>query len=97
MAGEPGNGKTLLARAVAGEANCSFLSISGSDFIEVLLGSVLQELEICFIRRENLAHAFFLLMKLMRLSISWKWFGGGYDEREQTLNQLLTEMDGFDQ
>jgi len=98
LAGEPGNGKTLLARAVAGEANCSFLSIHGADFIEVFVGVGAARIRDLFSQaRKNVPCILFIdeIDAIGRARGSGT--GGGHDEREQTLNQLLTEMDGFDQ
>lgn len=98
LAGEPGNGKTLLARAVAGEANCSFISISGSDFIEVFVGVGASRIRDLFYQARKAAPCIIFIDEIDAIGRSrGSGFGGGHDEREQTLNQLLTEMDGFDQ
>jgi cell division protease FtsH len=98
LAGEPGNGKTLLARAVAGEANCSFLSISGSDFIEVFVGVGASRIRDLFYQARKSGPCILFIDEIDAIGRSrGSGFGGGHDEREQTLNQLLTEMDGFDQ
>lgn len=98
LAGEPGNGKTLLARAVAGEANCSFISISGSDFIEVFVGVGASRIRDLFYQARKSAPCIVFIDEIDAIGRSrGSGFGGGHDEREQTLNQLLTEMDGFDQ
>lgn len=98
LAGEPGNGKTLLARAVAGEANCSFISISGSDFIEVFVGVGAARIRDLFYQARKSAPCILFIDEIDAIGRSrGSGFGGGHDEREQTLNQLLTEMDGFDQ
>jgi cell division protease FtsH len=98
LAGEPGNGKTLLARAVAGEANCSFISISGSDFIEVFVGVGASRIRDLFYQARKSGPCIVFIDEIDAIGRSrGSGFGGGHDEREQTLNQLLTEMDGFDQ
>lgn len=98
LAGEPGNGKTLLARAVAGEANCSFISISGSDFIEVFVGVGASRIRDLFYQARKSGPCIVFIDEIDAIGRSrGNGFGGGNDEREQTLNQLLTEMDGFDQ
>jgi cell division protease FtsH len=99
LAGEPGNGKTLLARAVAGEANCSFISISGSDFIEIFVGVGASRIRDLFYQaRKSVGPCIVFIDEIDAIGRSrGSGFGGGHDEREQTLNQLLTEMDGFDQ
>lgn len=98
LAGEPGNGKTLLARAVAGEANCSFISISGSDFIEIFVGVGASRIRDLFHQARKSAPCILFIDEIDAIGRSrGSGFGGGHDEREQTLNQLLTEMDGFDQ
>jgi cell division protease FtsH len=98
LAGEPGNGKTLLARAVAGEANCTFISISGADFIEVFVGVGAARIRDLFHQARKSAPCILFIDEIDAIGRSrGSGFGGGHDEREQTLNQLLTEMDGFDQ
>lgn len=98
LAGNPGNGKTLLARAVAGEANCSFVSISGSDFIEVFVGVGAARIRDLFGQARKTTPCILFIDEIDAIGRSrGSGFGGGHDEREQTLNQLLTEMDGFDQ
>ena len=98
LAGEPGTGKTLLARAVAGEANCTFLSISGSDFIEVFVGVGAARIRDLFSQARKNTPCILFIDEIDAIGRSrGSGFGGGHDEREQTLNQLLTEMDGFDQ
>lgn len=97
LVGEPGNGKTLLAKAVAGEANCPFFSVSGSDFIEVFVGVGAGRVRDLFAQaRKNSPSIIFIdeIDAVGRQRGSGQ--GGGHDEREQTLNQLLTEMDGFE-
>ncbi len=97
LVGPPGTGKTLLARAVAGEAGVTFLSISGSDFVELFVGVGAARVRDLFKQaRENSPSIIFIdeLDAVGRLRGAG--IGGGHDEREQTLNQLLVEMDGFD-
>lgn len=98
LVGEPGNGKTLLARAVAGEANCPFFSISGSDFIEVFVGVGASRVRDLFAQARKHAPSIIFIDEIDAVGRqrSSGGFGGGHDEREQTLNQLLTEMDGFE-
>ena len=98
LIGEPGNGKTLLAKAVAGEANCPFFSISGSDFIEVFVGIGAARVRDLFAQARKHAPAIIFIDEIDAVGRqrSGTGMGGGHDEREQTLNQLLTEMDGFD-
>ncbi len=98
LVGEPGNGKTLLARAVAGEANCPFFSISGSDFIEVFVGVGASRVRDLFAQARKAAPSIIFIDEIDAVGRqrSGGGFGGGHDEREQTLNQLLTEMDGFE-
>jgi cell division protease FtsH len=98
LVGEPGNGKTLLARAVAGEANCPFFSISGSDFIEVFVGVGASRVRDLFSQARKVAPSIIFIDEIDAVGRHrGSGMGGGHDEREQTLNQLLTEMDGFDQ
>jgi cell division protease FtsH len=98
LAGEPGNGKTLLARALAGEANCTFLNISGADFIEVFVGVGAARIRDLFGQARKSAPCILFIDEIDAIGRTrGSGFGGGHDEREQTLNQLLTEMDGFDQ
>jgi len=98
LVGEPGNGKTLLARAVAGEANCPFYSISGSDFIEVFVGVGASRVRDLFAQARKTAPSIIFIDEIDAVGRSRGsgMGGGGNDEREQTLNQLLTEMDGFE-
>jgi len=94
--GPPGTGKTLLARAVAGEAGVPFYSISGSDFVEMFVGVGASRVRDLFKQaRENSPCIIFVdeIDAVGRQRGSG--MGGGHDEREQTLNQLLVEMDGF--
>jgi len=97
LVGEPGNGKTLLARAVAGEANCQFLSISGSDFIEVFVGVGASRVRDLFAQARKAAPSIIFIDEIDAVGRHrGSGMGGGNDEREQTLNQLLSEMDGFE-
>ncbi|HJZ23250.1 MAG TPA: ATP-dependent zinc metalloprotease FtsH [Candidatus Babeliales bacterium] len=97
LIGEPGNGKTLLARAVAGEANCPFFSISGSDFIEVFVGVGASRVRDLFSQARKNAPCIVFIDEIDAVGRHrGSGLGGGNDEREQTLNQLLTEMDGFE-
>jgi cell division protease FtsH len=96
LIGEPGNGKTLLARAVAGEANCPFFAISGSDFIEVFVGIGAARVRDLFAQARKNAPSIIFIDEIDAVGRHrGSGLGGGHDEREQTLNQLLTEMDGF--
>ncbi len=97
LVGSPGNGKTLLARAVAGEANCPFFSISGSDFIEVFVGVGASRVRDLFAQARKHAPSIIFIDEIDAVGRQrGSGLGGGHDEREQTLNQLLTEMDGFE-
>jgi cell division protease FtsH len=97
MVGAPGTGKTLLARAVAGEANCPFFSISGSDFIEVFVGVGASRVRDLFAQARKNAPCIIFIDEIDAVGRQrGSGLGGGHDEREQTLNQLLTEMDGFE-
>lgn len=97
MVGEPGNGKTLLAKAVAGEANCPFFSVSGSDFIEVFVGVGAARVRDLFVQARRHAPSIVFIDEIDAVGRQrGSGFGGGHEEREGTLNQLLTEMDGFD-
>ncbi len=97
LVGEPGNGKTLLAKAVAGEANCPFFSVSGSDFIEVFVGVGAARVRDLFAQARRHAPSIIFIDEIDAVGRQrGAGLGGGHDEREQTLNQLLTEMDGFD-
>jgi cell division protease FtsH len=97
LVGPPGTGKTLLAKAVAGEAEVPFFSLSGSDFVEMFVGVGAARVRDLFAQAENRAPCIIFIDELDALG---KTRGGaaigGHDEREQTLNQLLVEMDGFD-
>lgn len=96
LVGEPGNGKTMLAKAVAGEANCPFFSISGSDFIEVFVGVGASRVRDLFAQARRYSPSIVFIDELDAVGRQrGAGLGGGHDEREQTLNQLLTEMDGF--
>ncbi|MFC1842351.1 ATP-dependent zinc metalloprotease FtsH [Candidatus Dependentiae bacterium] len=96
LIGEPGNGKTLLAKAVAGEANCPFFSISGSDFIEVFVGVGASRVRDLFAQARKHAPSIIFIDEIDAVGRHrGSGLGGGNDEREQTLNQLLAEMDGF--
>src|SRR5580658_6808387 len=98
MAGPPGTGKTLLARAVAGEARVPFLSVSGSSFVEMFVGVGAARVRDLFDQARTLAPAIIFIDEIDALGARRDHSGfGGHDEREQTLNQLLAEMDGFDQ
>ncbi len=97
LVGPPGTGKTLLARAVAGEAGVPFLSVSGSDFMEMFVGVGASRVRDLFTNARKQAPAIVFVDEID--SIGRKrgaGLGGGHDEREQTLNQMLNEMDGFD-
>lgn len=97
LVGEPGNGKTLLAKAVAGEANCPFFSVSGSDFIEVFVGVGAARVRDLFTQARRHSPSIVFIDEIDAVGRQrGTGLGGGHDEREQTLNQLLTEMDGFD-
>src|SRR4029450_12883389 len=98
LVGPPGTGKTLLARAVAGEAGVPFFSASGSEFIEVFVGVGASRVRKLFEQAKAKAPAIVFIDELDAIgkSRSGAHAGGGTDEREQTLNQLLVEMDGFD-
>ncbi len=96
LVGAPGNGKTLLARAVAGEANCPFFSISGSDFIEVFVGVGAARVRDLFAQARQKAPCIVFIDEIDAVGRQrGNGLSGGNEEREQTLNQLLTEMDGF--
>ncbi len=98
LVGPPGTGKTLLARAVAGEAGVPFFSISGSEFVEMFVGVGAARVRDLFEQARQSAPAIIFIDELDALGRSRSSAGpvGGHDEREQTLNQLLVEMDGFD-
>ena len=95
--GPPGTGKTLLARAVAGEAGVPFFSISGSDFVEMFVGVGASRVRDLFEQAKNNAPAIIFVDEIDAVGRHrGAGLGGGHDEREQTLNQMLVEMDGFD-
>jgi cell division protease FtsH len=97
LTGPPGTGKTLLARAVAGEAGVPFFSISGSDFVEMFVGVGASRVRDLFKQAKEAAPAIVFVDEIDAVGRSrGVGLGGGNDEREQTLNQLLVEMDGFD-
>ena len=96
LSGPPGTGKTLLARAVAGEAEVAFLSISGSDFMELYVGVGASRVRDLFEQARRAAPAIIFIDEIDAVGRKrGSGMGGGHDEREQTLNQLLVEMDGF--
>ncbi|MDE2149779.1 MAG: ATP-dependent metallopeptidase FtsH/Yme1/Tma family protein, partial [Gammaproteobacteria bacterium] len=98
LVGPPGTGKTLLARAVAGEAGVPFFSINGSEFVEMFVGVGAARVRDLFEQARQQAPAIIFIDELDALGRArgaYPW-GGGHDEKEQTLNQLLSEMDGFD-
>ena len=96
LVGPPGTGKTLLARAVAGEANVQFLSISGSDFVELYVGIGASRVRDLFDQAKKHAPCIVFIDEIDAVGRRrGAGMGGGHDEREQTLNQLLVEMDGF--
>ena len=97
LVGPPGTGKTLLAKAVAGEADVKFLSISGSDFVEMYVGVGASRVRDLFLQAKKEAPAIVFIDEIDAVGRQrGSGLGGGHDEREQTLNQLLVEMDGFD-
>jgi len=97
LLGPPGTGKTLLARAVAGEANVPFFSISGSDFVEMFVGVGASRVRDLFEQAKKSAPAIIFIDEIDAVGRQrGAGLGGGHDEREQTLNQLLVEMDGFE-
>ena len=97
LVGPPGTGKTLLARAVAGEAGVPFFSISGSDFVEMFVGVGASRVRDLFKEAQKMAPCIIFIDEIDAIGKSRdSRYGGGNDEREQTLNQLLAEMDGFD-
>ncbi|MCD7755112.1 MAG: ATP-dependent zinc metalloprotease FtsH [Firmicutes bacterium] len=96
LIGPPGTGKTLLARAVAGEADVQFLSISGSDFVEMYVGVGASRVRDLFEQAKKVAPAIIFIDEIDAVGRKrGSGLGGGHDEKEQTLNQLLVEMDGF--
>lgn len=97
LVGPPGTGKTLLAKAVAGEANVPFFSLSGSDFVELYVGVGASRVRDLFKTAQQNAPCIIFIDEIDAIGKSRdSKYGGGNDEREQTLNQLLSEMDGFD-
>lgn len=96
LVGPPGTGKTLLAKAVAGEANCPFFSLSGSDFVEMFVGVGASRVRDLFEEAKKAAPCIIFIDEIDAIGKSRDNRMGGNDEREQTLNQLLAEMDGFD-
>jgi len=97
LVGPPGTGKTLLARAVAGEADVQFLSISGSDFVEMYVGVGASRVRDLFYQAKRVAPAIIFIDEIDAVGRRrGSGLGGGHDEKEQTLNQLLVEMDGFE-
>ena len=96
LVGPPGTGKTLLAKAVSGEAGCQFLSISGSDFVELYVGVGASRVRDLFEQAKKLSPCIVFIDEIDAVGRHrGAGLGGGHDEREQTLNQLLVEMDGF--
>ena len=96
LVGPPGTGKTLLARAVAGEAHVPFYSLSGSDFVEMFVGVGASRVRDLFKQAQQSAPCIIIIAEIDAIGRSRDSRFGGNDEREQTLNQLLSEMDGFD-
>ncbi len=96
LVGPPGTGKTLIARAVAGEADVQFLSISGSDFVEMYVGVGASRVRDLFAQAKRVAPSIIFIDEIDAVGRKrGSGLGGGHDEKEQTLNQLLVEMDGF--
>ena len=96
LVGPPGTGKTLLAKAVAGEANVPFFSIAGSEFVEMFVGRGAAKVRDLFKQAKEKAPCIVFIDEIDTIGKKRDGQIGGNDEREQTLNQLLTEMDGFD-
>ena len=97
MVGNPGTGKTMLARAVAGEAKVPFFSISGSEFMEMFVGVGASRVRDLFSKAKKNAPAIIFIDEIDAVGRKrGSGMGGGHDEREQTLNQILVEMDGFE-
>ncbi|NIO00380.1 MAG: AAA family ATPase, partial [Anaerolineae bacterium] len=97
LVGPPGTGKTLLARAVAGEADVPFFSITGSDFMEMLVGVGASRVRDLFGEAKKASPSIIFIDELDSIGRRrGAGLGGGHDEREQTLNQLLSELDGFE-
>jgi len=98
LVGPPGTWKTLIARAVAGESNVPFLSISWSEFVEMFVGVGASRVRDLFEQAKKMSPSIIFIDEIDAIGKKrWPWLGWGHDEREQTLNQILTEMDGFDQ
>lgn len=98
LVGSPGTGKTMLSRAVAGEANVPFFSISGSEFVEMFVGVGASRVRDLFAKAKKNAPCIIFIDEIDAVGRKrGSGMGGGHDEREQTLNQILVEMDGFDQ
>jgi cell division protease FtsH len=99
LVGPPGTGKTLLARAVAGEAGVPFFSIAGSEFVEMFVGVGASRVRDLFVKAKRNSPCIIFIDEIDAVGRQrgGAGFGGGHDEREQTLNQILTEMDGFEQ
>ena len=96
LVGPPGTGKTLLAKAAAGEANVPFFAISGSDFVEMFVGVGASRVRDLFNTAKKCAPSIVFIDEIDAVGRQrGSGMGGGHDEREQTLNQLLVEMDGF--
>ena len=97
MVGQPGTGKTLLAKAIAGEAKVPFFSISGSDFVEMFVGVGASRVRDMFEQAKKAAPCIIFIDEIDAVGRQRvAGLGGGHDEREQTLNQMLVEMDGFE-
>jgi len=97
LVGPPGTGKTLLAKAIAGEANVPFFSISGSDFVEMFVGVGASRVRDMFEKAKKASPCIIFIDEIDAVGRQrGAGLGGGHDEREQTLNQMLVEMDGFE-